>query len=53
MRHHRVAAMFTDQHQDFRCRLPLRRFLFGVGQLGEAERGIAERYQLPPNSRAT
>jgi hypothetical protein len=48
MRHHRIAAMLADQHQHFGSGLPFRRLLFGLGQLGEVERGIAESDQLAP-----
>jgi hypothetical protein len=33
MRQHRIAAVLTDQHQHFGCGLPLRRLLFGLGNL--------------------
>jgi hypothetical protein len=45
MRHHRITAMLADQHQQFGSRLPLRRLLFGFGQLGDVKRGVAEREQ--------
>jgi hypothetical protein len=47
-RHHRVATALADHDQYFRCGLPFRRLLFGVGQLGDVQRSIAQRDRLAP-----
>ena len=44
-RHHRIAATLPDQHQHRHRGLPFRGVVFGLGEFGDVERGVAERDQ--------
>jgi hypothetical protein len=43
-----VGPFFGDQDQAFHGRLPLRRLMLGLGQLGDVVAGILERDKLAP-----
>jgi hypothetical protein len=45
-RHHRVAAVRADKHQDLGRRLPLRRWLFCLRQARDVGRGVAQGDEL-------